>query len=344
MEHKRNVLLCIFMSVAIFVLTLSVYATNENSSVNVKAGSSPIYSIVVPVGTEGSFDFTIDPYGLATMDGSGSTLEELLKNPPGLVTSDAITVENKLASDVSVKIKASLSESSIKNINLAKSENDARAGMADLYLKMSALNPLNSDNPLPVMVFGETGQTEEIEFILEGAGSGKNSVCSFVIDGYANPYSKIWSGMTSEKIGLGITYTFEYIEDDTTESSEITSSSDSQATTKDPTEQITTKDPADETTTPSIPDVKDDVEFNTDTGGFDLYIKKTDLPAAPTRICIIYKNKPYNISQFGLVSIELEGENYKISVSDYSIEPGTYDLLIYSGTTVIYDKAQLHVK
>ena len=355
MEHKRSIISCIFISAAIFLLTLSVYATNGNSSADVKTASSRIYSIILPVGTHGSFDFTIDPYGLSTMGESGKTLEELLKNPPGLVTSDAITIENRDVSDVAVKIQASLSGSAV-NINLAKSEDEARAGMADLYLKMVAVNPLNADEPAPVMVFGETGQTEEIEFILEGTGDGKNSSCSFVIDGYANPYSAIWAGMTSQKIGLDITYTFEYIEKDETtiESSETitdTESSDkeptkdpTEETTEDPTEE-TTKDPTSETTTnPDIPDAKDEVKYRDDIEGFDLYIKKTNLSAAPTRICIIYKNKQYNLSQFGLVKIESQGENYKIAVSDYSIEPGTYKLLVYSGTTLIYDKAQLHVE
>lgn len=352
MEHKKSILSCIFISAAVFLLTLSVYATNGNSSADAKTASSRIYSIILPVGTHGSFDFTIDPYGLTTMGESGKTLEELLENPPGLVTSDAITIENRDVSDVAVKIQASLSGSAV-NINLAKSENEAKAGMADLYLKMVAVNPLKADEPAPVMIFGETGQTEEIEFILEGAGDGKNSSCSFVIDGYANPNSAIWAGMTSQKIGLDITYTFKYVEKEetTTESSSETitdpESSDkdpTEETTEDPTEE-TTKDPTSETTAnPDIPDVKDDVEYRDDIGGFDLYIEKTKLSAAPTRICIIYKNKQYNLSQFGLVKIELQGDNYKIAVSDYSIEPGTYDLLVYSGTTLIYDKVQLHVK
>lgn len=348
MERKKNILSCIFMLVAIFLLTLSVYATNGDNSMNVKTKSSQIYSIIVPVGDEGSFDFTIDPYGLLTMGETGSTLEELLKNPPGLVTSDAITIENKMVSDVAVKISASLSPSSI-NIRLAKSEEEARSGMADLYLRMSTANSLELNKPAPVMVFGETGQTEEIEFILEGTGNGKNSACSFVIDGYANPNSGIWTGIPSGKMGLNITYDFETIEDETTESSSEINSSDSsqittdpteEITTKDPTEQITTKDPSSETTTAP----KETVAFDPDAGGFDISLDKTDLPAAPTKIMVKYKNKWYNAKQFGLVKIELEGGNYKISVSDYSMPPGVYDLQIFSGDTLVNDKMQLYIK
>lgn len=348
MEHKKSILSCIFMSVAVFLLTLSVYATSGDNSTNVKTNSSQIYSIIVPVGTEGSFDFTIDPYGLITMNGSGSTLEELLKNPPGLVTSDAITIENKMVSDVAVKISASLSPSSL-NIRLAKSEDEARAGMADLYLRMSATNSLELGKPAPVMLFGEIGQTEEIKFILEGAGTGKNSVCSFVIDGYANPNSGIWAGMPSGKMGINITYDFETIEDEiTTEnSSEISSSSSSevttdpteQITTKDPTEQITTKDPTGETTTAP----KETVIFDPDAGKFDVSLDKADIPAAPTKIMVKYKNKWYNVNQFGVVKIESEEGSYKISVSNYSMPSGTYDLRIYSGETLVNDKMQLHI-
>lgn len=347
MERKKGIISGIFAILSVCLLTLSVYATNGANSVNVKTNSPQIYRVVVPAGTNGIFDFTIDPYGVTTIGTSGQTLDKLLENPPGLVTSDAITIENKSASDVAVTIEATLSLPSGVNINLAKSENEARIGIADLYLKMSPAFSSGATSAIPDIVFTKIGQTEKKEFTLEGAGAGKNSAYNFVVDGYANPNSKVWADMTSQTISLDIVYSFKDNNKDETssgDSSGVTTPSSSQPVTKDPSSETSTKDPSGQTTTPSTPpDVKDDVEYKDDIQGFALYIDKTNLSAAPTKICIIYKNKPYNLSQFGRVVIESEGDNYKIGVSDYSIEPGTYDLLIYSGNTVIYDKAQLHV-
>ncbi len=348
MERKKGIISGIFAIMSVCLLTLSVYATNGRNSVNVKANSPQIYRVVVPAGTNGAFDFTIDPYGMTTIGASGQTLDKLLENPPGLVTSDAITIENKSASDVAVTIEATLSLPSGVNISLAKSENEARTGIADLYLKMSPVLSSGADNTIPDIVFTQIGQTEKKEFTLEGAGAGKNCAYNFVVDGYANPNSKVWAGMTSQTISLDIVYSFKDNSKDETsseDSSGVTTPSSSQTVTKDPSSETETKDPSGQTTTPPTPpDVKDDVEYKDDIQGFTMYINKTNLSATPTKICIIYKNKPYNLSQFGLVVIESEGNNYKIAVSDYSIEPGTYDLLVYSGNTVIYDKAQLHVK
>ncbi len=348
MEKKKGIISAIFAIMSVCLLTLSVYATNGKNSVNVKANSPQIYRVVVPAGTNGAFNFTIDPYGMTTIGASGQTLDKLLENPPGLVTSDAITIENKSASDVAVTIEATLSLPSGVNISLAKSENEARTGIADLYLKMSPVLSSRTNNTIPDIVFTQIGQTEKKEFTLEGAGAGKNSAYNFVVDGYANPNSKVWAGMTSQTIGLDIVYSFKDNSKDETsseDSSGVTTPSSSQTVTKDPSSETQTKDPSGQTTTPPTPpDVKDDVEYKDDIQGFTMYINKTNLSATPTKICIIYKNKPYNLSQFGLVVIESEGNNYKIAVSDYSIEPGTYDLLVYSGNTVIYDKAQLHVK
>ena len=343
MELKKRVLLCLVIA-AMFILTLSVYATDDGNSVGARTTSTPVYSVVLP--TTG-IDFSIDPYGLSAYAGTGKTLEEVLSNPPGLVTSAAATIENK--STVGVMVDTEVYLDSQADIRLAVTKEEARKGLADLYMEILPVGISKgwASTPVTVISDGTAQEGNRFSFSLEKAGD-PNSAYSFVVDGYANPYSAIWKNMTSvqpqETINLYMKFTFEYEEEE-----EETSQDETEETS---TEEVSTE----ETSTGSETDTDETNNGETTTssgsgnvdfkdGSFELLIKKTEVSSKPTAIHLVYFSQSYNLAMYALVEITEEGDYYKISVQyfDATGMSGTCPLVVYSGNTVIYDKATITI-
>ncbi len=342
MERRKNVLVCIFIIVSMILLTLSAYATSGDNSVDMKDGSSKIYSMVLPT----DCDFTIDPYGLTMLDNTKMSLNEILNHPVGLVTSEAVTLNNTNDVGVSVGIEVYL-ESEIP-IRVAKTKDEAKKS-SDLYVEILPVGISNIYSATPVTVLnngiGAAQPGNLIKFKHEKSGE-ENSKYEFMISGYANPNSPIWKDaaytQSQKPIKLCMKFSFEYEElDESSEESESSSTEDSStedpSSSKDPDSQESSSEKPTDGETTTVPATVNNVTFSN--GAFALKIPKSEVSARPTDISLIYENEEYNLRYYAVVQITEDKDYYIITVTDFPEGEGVCPLKVFAGNKLIYDKA-----
>ncbi len=337
MERRKNVLACIFIIMSMILLTLSAYATSGDNSVDMKVSPSKIYSMVLPT----DCDFTIDPYGLTMLDDTKISLNEVLNHPAGLVTSEAVILNNTNDVGVSVGIEVYL-ESKIP-IRIAKTKEEAKKS-SDLYIEILPVGISNIYAATPVTVLnngiGTAQPGNSINFKLEKSGE-ENSKYEFMVSGYANPNSSIWKDaaytQSQKPIKLCMKFSFEYEElDESSEESE-SSSIENPSSSKDPDSQESSSEKPTDGETTTVPATVNNVTFSN--GAFALKIPKSEVSARPTDISLIYENEEYNLRYYAVVQITEDKEYYIITVTDFPEGEGVCPLKVFSGNKLIYDKA-----
>jgi len=346
MERKKSVLACILISITMLFLALPTYATNGGSSPDSGTNPSPVISVTLP--TMG-YKFTIDPYGVTAIEGSGKSLEEVMTNPLGLVTSEALEIKNT-DTNAGVQVDVELSLSSQSQIKIAKTEEEAKSGQADLYLQILPTAGFADWAPTPVTVLEDgSSQGNQLSFHLEKSGE-EHDTYEYMIDGYANPNAEIWKTMASTQDTVDLNMKFTFKPDEVEETSEETPSETESSSEEEPSSEDSSDSSSESSSgeissgeTTTVPKPATDVNYAN--GTFELRIKKSEVSAKPTAIHMVYLGKSYDLEYYSWVQIMEEGDEYRILVQEFegAGAKGTCELVVYAGNTVIYDEATITI-
>lgn len=350
MKINKKFLGC-FMAVATGLYALSAYTADAADAADSTVTDTSVMNVVLP--TSDAIDFCVDPYGLSVME-SEMSLQELMENAPGLVTSSAAVIQNKGSAGVTISAEAYVT--STVDIKLAKTRAEAKSGNADLYLLISPAENIMGWNPVPVTEFSGDGSVvsgSAFQFYLESGTTGTNTTYSFMIDGYANPDSEIWEQIHKQQASLQISmkFTLEYDKNPEESSSEQPSSSTEEATTVTGGGTETTTSPDDPTKPVEEETTKDPlthVVCNPD-GTCTITIQKTKLNGkVPNMVTILYQGMWYDLYKFAYYEDIVEsGSVYIISMSDFDMDfmDGEYPLQILDeNNNVIYEDLSIIFK
>lgn len=333
MKINKEFLGC-FLAVVFSIGSLSVYATDTGSGASGgSGGSSPVVSVILP--TNNNLDFSIDPYGLSAM-GSSQSLEELLKNPSGLVTSSAAKIQN--TGEAGITVTGEVYLQSNMNITLAKTEAEAKVGNADLYLTISPKENTSGWKPIAVTKMVANGSSvsgDAFSFYLDKR-DGVNTTYEFVIDGYANPKCEAWQQMHEDSVTNTIQLTMKFtiesdeLPEESTEVSSETSTTSGETTTttsggQQPSEEETTKDPLTH------------VVCGED-GTCTITVQKAKLNRSePSTIMILYAGIWYDLYDIGYYECTSSGDSYVISVRFFDLNQmqGEYPLQILDANNIV---------
>lgn len=369
-----------FMALTMAAAPMSAYADpySIQGTGTITILETEIYNVVLP--TDKSIDFNVDPYGILTMQ-PGSTLDQVVSDAAGIVTSSATAVINKSSVPIDVSMQFYFDQSAAapaSNSAVSLGALDVvKAGNADLYLEVLPLSGATLAKGVTVATGVAITPAAIGSPVSDKAVTLSDAPLSFTSHGQALSGKPITAtGAVASTTGTELKFSLK----DVSYAYYVTTGGSANAVTaaavlSEPALSYDSRNvyafaitgyasPASKDLWLAIENANSDIKLtlkftlskgtkiasSTDVtfanGGFTMYTLKSDLSGnVPSKLFMQQNGQWYDLSQYGTLTISDKGEYYEFSMTNWTglTTPGTFNLAVTDTNpqNIIYSKAKL---